>query len=823
MQLSREVCSPLSTCSSGFGEVTVNLCLGQRLNQIRSSRPHVGRCPKRISDHFALVPPFFLPAPIRVLICCVQASSPVGIVPQQPPAKKSRLREENTLTSAGNAPKSQRAETATKARSLRARRSQPGNLSEVSLFDAAFSSAHTEDHAIPTAVDDGSPDSAEAYADPDGDAPSDASTLESPESDNESSWSGILDGPALDNEPASGTCVVKVPDEDKVRIREYLLKYRTEFTNWRTVLLDLAALSLAESRVDNLEAFMDTLVTRPPSLTPNPVGSFRNRPGDDWINDDDEITEEWDTSLCPDIEALAGPELDIRTLSKPSGRRDATLSLVLHYPTFNTGRLRGGSTFDPSNPCLNMIKTKIGPSQAVKVQDRIMARHECEKQVDWSRAFPNWAEMAERFLSFNRFLNEDSPILILMGNENCRRDNLGDLVRLGQDDEICWIRFAVAAKLFGDGASFALVRNKTTRAIKRVVFLSWHPNRFFHSGPKVYGAYHDLIFNACCELAGIDSVNEGYFTWKLKKWEPPLNMLNRLRTYEKQTHLLDEGLVRTLLSNLIKDNPELFGSHVLSRSASGSYIGGVIATLGGQGLATQAAAGYPNLAKGLATNTARGFANLAKGRATMAAAGNPQLVKAFATNVARGHPGLVKGLATNAAKGYPNLKKGMATRQEKYLRHARAHLKAVFKLKQVQDLLTADPADLAYRPKQTRDTLMKFAEADMSDIKSRVTFKNWLYAKVVLWTPDTPEGLRWDGDGCPDEDTFDYSKPHPGYREGWSFCGHCLSCFLCWGGFLAGVVVWLAWFAWFAWSGVDALEMIPVGLLFLSLIPVLPL
>lgn len=29
-------------------------------------------------------------------------------------------------------------------------------------------------------------------------------------------------------------------------------------------------------------------------------------------------------------------------------------------------------------------------------------------------------------------------------------------------------------------------------------------------------AYHDLIFNLSCELAGIESVNTGYFTWKLK-------------------------------------------------------------------------------------------------------------------------------------------------------------------------------------------------------------------------------------------------------------------------------------------------------------------
>ncbi|OIW25090.1 hypothetical protein CONLIGDRAFT_648152 [Coniochaeta ligniaria NRRL 30616] len=57
--------------------------------------------------------------------------------------------------------------------------------------------------------------------------------------------------------------------------------YRTEFINWRTVLLELAASSLAEFGVDNLEAFMEALTTRPPSLTPNVVGSFLDLPGDE--------------------------------------------------------------------------------------------------------------------------------------------------------------------------------------------------------------------------------------------------------------------------------------------------------------------------------------------------------------------------------------------------------------------------------------------------------------------------------------------------------------------------------------------------------------
>jgi hypothetical protein len=102
--------------------------------------------------------------------------------------------------------------------------------------------------------------------------------------------------------------------------------------------------------------------------------------------------------------------------------------------------------------------------------------------VDWPEAFTNWADMEKWFLAFNRFLNKDSPILILMGVDNCRRENLDDLIPLDLRDEVCWIRLDVPLEnLFGQRPSFALVRNKDTRNIKRIVFLSWHPHLCFPS------------------------------------------------------------------------------------------------------------------------------------------------------------------------------------------------------------------------------------------------------------------------------------------------------------------------------------------------------
>ena len=62
-------------------------------------------------------------------------------------------------------------------------------------------------------------------------------------------------------------------------------------------------------------------------------------------------------------------------------------------------------------------------------------------------------------------------------------------------------------------------------------------------------------------------------------------------------------------------------------------------------MATQAAAGHPNLEK-------------AKRRATQAATGHPNL--AWAVSTAKGYPNLAKGRATQAMTGYLSLQKANA-------------------------------------------------------------------------------------------------------------------------------------------------------------------
>jgi hypothetical protein len=104
-----------------------------------------------------------------------------------------------------------------------------------------------------------------------------------------------------------------------------------------------------------------------------------------------------------------------------------------------------------------MIKMKIGASRAVKVQDRFMVRHRHIKTgVPWADVYHRWPEMEETFLTFNRFLNANSPILLLVGERNSQRDNVGKLLDLGLSDEVYWpeLKLPGRVNVFAKAPSF---------------------------------------------------------------------------------------------------------------------------------------------------------------------------------------------------------------------------------------------------------------------------------------------------------------------------------------------------------------------------------
>ena len=79
-------------------------------------------------------------------------------------------------------------------------------------------------------------------------------------------------------------------------------------------------------------------------------------------------------------------------------------------------------------------------------------------------------------------------------------------------------------------------------------------------------------------------------------------------------------------------------------------------------------------------------------------------------------------------------------------------LDALFQTKQVCDRLAADPASLPLYQRHSRERLAKLRE----DTDSRM--KSFLKAHVIWWSTNYPKGLRFLGDGGPQQDDFPYGE-----------------------------------------------------------------
>jgi hypothetical protein len=70
--------------------------------------------------------------------------------------------------------------------------------------------------------------------------------------------------------------------------------------------------------------------------------------------------------------------------------------------------------------------------------------------------------MEATFLEFNRWLNKDSRILIMMGATNCSRRRLHQLIPMADDDEVCQIELDVPFELFSEPPRFFIASSVTT-------------------------------------------------------------------------------------------------------------------------------------------------------------------------------------------------------------------------------------------------------------------------------------------------------------------------------------------------------------------------
>lgn len=203
----------------------------------------------------------------------------------------------------------------------------------------------------------------------------------------------------------------------------------------------------------------------------------------------------------------------------------------------------------------------------------------------------------------------------------------------------------------GEPAHILAVQDKATMALKQIILLSYHGEWLFYAN----GSHHtearmmDATWNTCAALAGLNTVNAGYFEWKVtatqkKKGSTPA-MVQRaiyLVKMEKHGEPVNEERVREEFSGWIRKNSKAFDS------AKGSVAKRILDVMRAKGHETQAASGWQALARARESQGASRLENLAKARAKEAVAGFPHLAAMRELQALRGWPSLARGRETQA-------------------------------------------------------------------------------------------------------------------------------------------------------------------------------
>lgn len=206
---------------------------------------------------------------------------------------------------------------------------------------------------------------------------------------------------------------------------------------------------------------------------------------------------------------------------------------------------------------------------SVRIPNRIPIREAYQATgIDWNEAYTNWSQVEQKCLELQRWLNTRSKIIIVVGSENHQSFNLLlDLEPKSGALETLKVKLNVPFRMFGEDPYLLLVRDKSTKDIKQVVFFSFHSQYFYRPEAGMhFRAYHDLLWNAACEMAGIEVQTSNYF---LKQAEAvrhsgkksavnqkatQMNLSFGLRSHEKRSGIfLSETLVhRTFKKSLRK-------------------------------------------------------------------------------------------------------------------------------------------------------------------------------------------------------------------------------------------------------------------------------
>jgi hypothetical protein len=207
--------------------------------------------------------------------------------------------------------------------------------------------------------------------------------------------------------------------------------------------------------------------------------------------------------------------------------------------------------------------TKIGASRRVLTFDTFPAR---APKGELSHNFHYWTDYCDLAIEFQHEIAKHSKLLIVQGKQNWL------LVRehIEKQEGVIVTRIPLfisslkeSISFYGEPAELLVVQAKATMAVKQIIIPSYHGEWLFYDDARHYitARMIDMTWNACAGIAGLNTVNTGYFEWKVtvnpKMTNSKPSILDRvihLAMQEKDGHAIDEKIVREEFSGWICKN-----------------------------------------------------------------------------------------------------------------------------------------------------------------------------------------------------------------------------------------------------------------------------
>ncbi|KAI1395269.1 hypothetical protein F4819DRAFT_478921 [Hypoxylon fuscum] len=503
------------------------------------------------------------------------------------------------------------------------------------------------------------------------------------------------------------------------------------------------------------------------------VDLFHDSVVQDWANHDSDITELWN-GFVGRIKNLQ-PRYDEKLLCKPSGPLSAILTIIWHYPTFLCSKTHWGSTYDQKNPSLLTQKWKVGSSPFVRTQDSIPIRstfkHNCPADFE---TWKQWPKIEKECNEFNRVLIAHSKFIILIGKRNF--ESMESLVAHEGSCELVTLELnhPQLPTMFEKPASVCLVRDRETREVRHVVFLSNHCQSFFYNPDPRTAAYHDLLWNAALSLSGLPVSRPYSFmkTASAARVGTPRNAfyirttLGMLVGLRKQEKALGITYSREFVINACPTlDPDVLKEY--EANEGGSYVLMALA-------AANSGHQIRRHIKAMTTKAREGVqAALESKEWQDLVAFKRELYEADKVRI-----GWYKNLGMKLpTHNYVDI--GRKTLAFALTRQAlgiceRAGRRRISFCDWRDERISEGDQDFASLPEE--DQLHMYHEEaspfsfkddcfltilESPETMSHIWRKNLLYRHVVFYSTQYPGGLRWPGDGNPDLDEFDYTQDHP--------------------------------------------------------------